>query len=313
MAKALASYPSRVASWLQNNSGAVRDWIQFRCREETGLNDAKLHRAAVGYMKWCPLLACAASDALESRGWTTEKKFIDNDIVLALLSAAEETPVDGEEGMPSLLQMSFIVHDTIRRLNNAEAPLVDVDTKSPLQTGLIVLGESRGQQLDQVARQLATNAGIRFATDVIAAGAASLKQPPEHVPSLETVTDGGRELTALERSLVGRWIWQDFYTSGSFSARVELHMFLLPDGHCVRTSRSIASSMFYDNAGNWAGFADAESRLPPEDRGSWNATSALLSLEMDDGSAYEYRYHVEGSKMTTRTSRGTKFWMRSRV
>jgi len=242
MAKALASYPSRAASWLQKNSGAVRDWIQFRCREETDLDGAKLHRAAVGYMKWCPLLACAASDALESRGWNNMKKFIDNDIVLALLSAAEETPVDGEEGMPSLLQMSFIVHDTIRRLNNAEAPLVDVDTKSPLQTGLIVLGESRGQQLDQVARQLATNAGIRFATDVIAAGEASLKKTPEHVPSLETVTDGGRELTALERSLVGRWIWQDFYTSGSFSARVELHMFLLPDGHCVRTSRSHGSA-----------------------------------------------------------------------
>jgi len=166
-------------------------------------------------MKWCPLLACAASDALESRGWNNVKKFIDGDIVLALLSAAEETPVDGEESMPSLLQMSFIVHDTIRRLNT-EAPLVDVDTKSPLQTGLIVLGESRGQQLDQIARQLATNAAIKFATDVIAAGEASLKQPPEHVPSLETVTAGGRELTALERSLVGRWIWQDFYTSGSF-------------------------------------------------------------------------------------------------
>ena len=78
-------------------------------------------------------------------------------------------------------------------------------------------------------------------------------------------------------------------------------------------SRSIASSTFYDNAGNWAVFADAESRLPPEDRGSWSATSALLALEMDDGSAYEYRYHVESSKMTTRTSRGTEFWKRSRV
>ena len=131
------------------------------------------------------------------------KKFIDNDIVLALLSAAEEAPVEDEEGMPSLLQMSFIVHDTIRRLN-VETPLVDVDTKSPLQTGLIVLGESRGQQLDQIARKLVTNATIRFATDVIAAGEASLKKPLEHVPSLETVTDGGRELTMLERSLVGR-------------------------------------------------------------------------------------------------------------
>jgi hypothetical protein len=182
-----------------------------------------------------------------------------------------------------------------------------------LQTGLRALGESRGQQLDQLARQLATHAAIQFATDVIAAGEASLKLPPEHVPSLETVIDGGRELTALERSLVGRWIWQDLYVSGSFSAKTELHMFLLPDGHCVRTSRSIASSIFYDNAGNWAGFADAASGLPPGDRGSWSATSALLTLEMDDGSVYEYRYEVEGSKMITRTSRGTKFWMRSRI
>jgi hypothetical protein len=312
MAKELASYPSRAASWLQKNSGAVRDWIQFRCREETDLDDGKLHRAAVGYMKWCPLLACAVSDALESRRWTNVKKFIDNDIVLGLLSAAEETPVDGEERVPGLLQMSFIVHDTIHRLNNAEAPLVDADTKKPLQTGLIVLGESRGQQLDQMARQLATNAAMQLATDVLAAGEASLKQAPGHVPSLETVTAGGRELTALEHSLVGRWVYQDFYISGSFSTRVELHMFLLPDGHCVRTSRSIASSTFYDDAGNWAGFADAASSLPPGDRGSWSATRALLTLEMDDGSAYEYRYQLEGAKMITRTSRGTKFWMRSR-
>jgi hypothetical protein len=313
MSKELAGYPNRAASWVQKHSGAVRDWIQFRCREETDLDDAKLCRAAVGYMKWCPLLACAVSDALESRGWTNVKKFIDNDLVLGLLSGAEDTPVDGEERVPGLLQMSFIVHDTIHRLNNAEAPLVDVDTKRPLQTGLFVLGESRGQQLDQMAKQLASNAAMQLVIDVVAAGEASLKQPPEHVPSLETVTAGGRELTALERSLVGRWIYQDFYTSGSFSARVELHIFLLPDGHCVRTSRSIASSTFYDNAGNWAGFADAESSLPADERGSWSATSALLTLEMDDGSAYEYGYEIEGSKMITRTSRGTKFWMRSRI
>jgi hypothetical protein len=90
-------------------------------------------------------------------------------------------------------------------------------------------------------------------------------------------------------------------------------MLLLPDGHCVRTTRSVASSTFRDSAGNWRGFADAASSLPPGDRGSWGATSALLTLEMDDGSAYEYRYTLEGSKMLTRAGGGNKLWMRDRL
>jgi hypothetical protein len=314
MGTELANYPNRVAAWLQIHSGAVRDWIQFRCREQTGLDEGNLHRAAIGYMKWCPLLACAASDTLASRGWLNLKNFVDNDLALALLSTAEETPVGGEDRVPVLLQTSFIVNDTLHQVNNAGAPLFDVDTKKPLQMGFTLLGESRGQQFAQMAQQFVENAGMYLVIDTTAASVASVQQPPAHVPSLETVIAGGRELTELERSLVGHWIYQEFYPlGGGSSGRIELHIWLLPDGHCIRTSRSVASSTFYDSAGNWMGFADAESNLPADERGSWNATSALLTLEMDDGSAYDYRYEVEGSKMITRTSRGTKFWMRSRL
>jgi hypothetical protein len=58
MAKELASYPSRAVSWLQKNSGAVRDWIQFRCREETDLDDATLSE-----------LICKLSSAQDPRGF----------------------------------------------------------------------------------------------------------------------------------------------------------------------------------------------------------------------------------------------------
>jgi hypothetical protein len=180
--------------------------------------------------------------------------------------------------------------------------------------GFILLGEFRGQQFAQMAQQFVANAGMYLMIDTSAASGTSLfQQRLAHVPSLESMIAGGRELSELERSLVGHWVNQDFYPSGGFSMRTELHILLLPDGHCVRATRSIASSTFRDSAGNWTGFADAASALPAGDRGSWSATGTVLSLEMDDGSAYDYNYQLEGPKMITRTSRGTRFWMRSRL
>lgn len=103
------------------------------------------------------------------------------------------------------------------------------------------------------------------------------------------------------------------HRSGGFSARIELHMVLLRDGHCVRTARTVASSTFTDSMGNWSGSMDSDSGLPPDERGRWRAAASMLTLEMDDGSLYEYRYTLEGSSLLTRTSKGQRLWVRGRA
>ena len=105
-------------------------------------------------------------------------------------------------------------------------------------------------------------------------------------------------------------MYQEFYSSG----RGELHMILLRNGHCVRTSGSVASLTFHDSAGNWAGFMERASALDPGDHGKWRFDGRLLTLEMDDNSTYEYTVTLSGTSMTTRNTTGgaQRLWTRER-
>jgi hypothetical protein len=105
-------------------------------------------------------------------------------------------------------------------------------------------------------------------------------------------------------------VYQEFYSSG----RGELHMMLLRNGHCVRTSNSVASLILHDSAGNWAGVMERASALDPGDRGKWRFDGRLLTLEMDDDSTYEYTVTLAGASMTTRNTTGgaQRLWRKER-
>ncbi len=83
--------------------------------------------------------------------------------------------------------------------------------------------------------------------------------PAEKFPTSQASIAGGRQISSHEQRLSGHWVYQEFYSSG----RGELHMMLLRNGHCVRTSNSVASLILHDSAGNWAGVMERASALDP--------------------------------------------------
>jgi hypothetical protein len=135
--------------------------------------------------------------------------------------------------------------------------------------------------------------------------------PAEKLATSQASISSVRQISSNEQRLSGHWVYQEFYSSG----RGELHMMLLRNGHCVRTSNSIATLILHDRAGNWAGFMERASALDPGDRGKWRFDGRLLTLEMDDDSTYEYSVTTSGtSLMTTRNTTGgaQRLWTKER-
>ncbi len=134
--------------------------------------------------------------------------------------------------------------------------------------------------------------------------------PAEKLATSQASISGDRQISSHEQRLSGHWVYQEFYSSG----RGELHMMLLRNGHCVRTSKSVASLILHDSAGNWAGLMERASALDPGDRGKWRFDGRLLTLEMEDDSTYEYSVTMSGTSMTTRNTTGgaQRLWTKER-
>ena len=249
---------------------------------------------------------------LEKRRWTETKRVL-TAMANESLDEAKKRPTDGAKGVPALLKWAFNQNAFLSFLANEKARLVDADLEKQLQTGLVVLGEARGQEIYRSAREASRAVVSILANDALTAGEQSLKIPPEPLSSLLPVAPGGRILSPVEQRLSGHWIWSYRSQSVGSSARVELHMILLGDGHVARTSKSIAFSSLKDSSGNWMGSIDAVSGLSGGERGKWKADGTFLTLEMDDGSEYEYRYSQSGPKMNTTNTTGweQRYWTRS--
>ena len=287
-------------------------FLQRRCEEETDLDFDKLKRSCFGYVEWVAAVMAAVRANLARRKWNGILGVID-EMAAASLTDAAKNPVKGERRVPTLLSDAFFINDYLDRLNNPKSRMVSINLNKDLQTGVVLLGEQEARSLDESAKVAATTAVMALAADVQTAGEQSLRVPPENVPTLTEFLAGGRQISGPERTLVGRWIYQDFYFSGGFSARTELHMILLANGTCARTSKTVASSTFRDSSGNWAGFMDSASDLGPGERGKWILDGRLLTLTMDDGSVYEYRITSSSSKsmmMRNTTSGEDRLWSR---
>jgi hypothetical protein len=224
------------------------------------------------------------------------------------LKNALETPVEGKKRIPVLLTSAFFQNDYLERLSIPESPLVDKDLKHAMQTGIVLIGETEAQSIDASVQVGATLGAILLNSEV--SGAGSLKVAPEKLATLQAVISGGRDICSHEQKLVGRWVYEEFYSSG----HSELYMVLLDHGHCVRTSKTVASLTFHDSAGNWAGLMDSMSGLEPGDRGKWLFDGRLLTLEMEDNSAYEYAVTLSGTSMVTQntTGGGRRLWTKDR-
>jgi len=305
----LDGHAVRVERLVSTQTPVLDAFLQFRCREETDLDFYKLKHSCGGYIKWCALAVEAAAANLAKRKWNGLESIVEQMAADGLKNALE-TPVEGKKRTPALLSWAFFQNDYLERVNNPESPLMDADLKRAMQTGIALLGETEAQSIDASVRTAATMGALVLISDVSSAGEGSLKVAPEKLATLQAVISGGRDISSYEQRLAGNWVYQEFHSSG----RSELHMVLLDDGHCVRTSKTVASLTFHDSAGNWAGFMDSVSGLDPGDRGKWRFDGRLLTLEMDDDSAYEYTVTLSGTSMMTRNTTGgaQRLWTKDR-
>lgn len=303
-------FASRVTSLRSDHNQAIVDWVTRRIIEEPDLDAAKLKASTERYIDWSAAVADAAVANLGKRRWIATQQALST-MVSESLSVAASRKTETPKGMPLLLKAAFFHNAFLSFLSSEHARLVDADLEKELQTGLVLLGEARGQDLYRAAREMFRAVIPALVNDVTAAGERSLAVTPE--PVAGPGSPGGRTLSAQEAPLAGHWVHSEFHSSGNFSGRFDLHMVLLADGTAARTTNSAVVGALCDRVGNWIGSLDSVSGLDRSERGRWEADGTLLTLEMNDGSAYEYRYSQRGFEMVTVNTNGggKRFWTRS--
>ena len=306
------SFAHRVSALRREHNLEIVNWVGRRVVENIGFEAQFLKGSIERAIDWSAVLVDAAIVNLGRRGWTRTRDALVK-MAGASLSEATRLKTDGAKGMPLLLKaaMSHVV--VLELLGRDKAQLVYVNLEQELRMGLVPLGEARGQALYDEVRKARRGLLVGLRADAAAAGERSLHIAPEQVLPLPT-GPGGRTLSPEEERLTGHWINAEWEQSGNATGRFDLHMVLLTTGHLLRTNASIVFSSLQDSAGNWVGSLDSIAGLSRAERGRWNAAGGLLTLEMDDGSAYEFRYVQEGARMSTTNTNGgaRRYWTRSR-
>jgi hypothetical protein len=308
----LDGYVESISRLRDKQTYVIDGFLQRRCREESDLDFQKLRRSCYPYIEWVAVAVTAAFRNLQRRKWTNTANAV-REMAVAGLTEAEKHPVNGQRQMPTLLGNSFFLNNYLWRRTTDKVQLVSADPNAALQVGMVLVGQPEVKSIDEMAKSTAGLGVMTMVLDIQASGESSQPTPPEKIPTLQELTTGGRALDPVEKKLVGRWVFQDYYSSGGFSARFDSYMILLADGACARTSKTVASSTFRDSSGNWAGFMDSGSGLSPGERGKWTYRNQLLTLTMDDSSVYEYRVTSasDRSMMTRNTASGEeRFWSR---
>lgn len=303
------SFASQVHSLRREHYSVLVDWASRRIVEGLTINIYPLLADVEHTIDWSAVVVDAAIANLGRRGWTRTRDRLVRMVAESLADTASRK-TDGPKGMPLLLRSGLSHLAVIDRLGSEKARLVDANLEQELQAGLVLLGEARGQALYQAAREASKLALAALRSDVSTAGERSLRIAPEPVPA--RTVPRGRPMKPEEHRLAGHWINSEFLQSGTTTGRFELHMVLLPTGELARTNRSLVFSSLQDSHGNWLGSLDSIAGLGRAERGRWYAEGALLTLEMDDGSAYEYRYLQQGDAMSTTNTNGgaRRHWRR---
>ena len=309
MPDAPSSFAHRVNALRRDQLPEVVDWVARRVIENIAIDASFLKDGIERAIDWSGVVVDAAVANLGRRGWTKTQTALERRAGAALVEARTRK-TDGPKGMPLLLKSAYSHIALIDLLGSTKARLVDADLSQEMKAGLVLLGEVRGEAIYRAVRELGRGALLTLQADVAAAGERSLAIAPEPIGS-PAAAPGGGTLSQEERRLVGHWVNTEFLsgTTGKF----ELHMVLLATGQLARTKRSVVFAPLRDSGGNWVGSLDSVSGLSRAERGRWNAAGLLLTLEMDDGSAYEYRYEQDGaSLLTTNTNGGARrYWTRS--
>lgn len=311
MAVGQGMWDQQIRSTLSRDHGAIQAFTELRRAEEPDLDSQKLSRGIANFVTWTPRVAEATQSSLARRGWgITRQRYqvlLENEYGDLRLR-----PTVGTSNVPALLRSSVYIVAYAVRLDTAFT-LLDGDIVSGLEAGGVMLGADRARAiLDDVDKRLSQSAEY-IAEDIETAGPDSMSVEPGPVTSFQHHCEGTRDLTAVEKPLVGQWVWHDYYRSGDFSMRIELYLVLTPGGHCAMTSKASSSSSLRNTDGSWRASLDAVSGLTGDERGTWSYNANRLRLVMSNGKRIELRVEdINASEMRmVNTADGeARYWTR---
>jgi hypothetical protein len=101
------------------------------------------------------------------------------------------------------------------------------------------------------------------------------------------------------------------WTSGSDSMVTFRFRYFARDGRFAQGGESYATFVRPSSDGRWAGIDTLRSKLPPGERGMWETSHGVLTLNYDDQMYSKFSYYMEGnSLMLSQPGRTNQFWTR---
>jgi hypothetical protein len=100
-----------------------------------------------------------------------------------------------------------------------------------------------------------------------------------------------------DRRLIALWYYSPTLRSGSASMVSFRFRYFSADGHFAQGGESFATFVRSASGGQWAGMETLRSKVAPGERGTWETTRDVLTLNYEDDMYSEFRYYVEGNSL----------------
>ena len=160
-------------------------------------------------------------------------------------------------------------------------------------------------QLDKLNSMAAILLGEQVVDRLHSRLAAALPATPEPAPEPAPPPQ-----PAVDRRMLGLWHHSTYYSSGGFSYSNTRSRLFTADGRYAEGSESFANMVHRDSGGYETG-QTAASATSDDLRGRWHVAFGLLTLEADNGDAYEFRLEIHPREMLlSQPGRDPQLWTR---
>jgi hypothetical protein len=138
----------------------------------------------------------------------------------------------------------------------------------------------------------------------------STPPPPQSRP-VTPPTPPPAPIVTRDQRLRGLWHCSSPITSGSDSMTSFRFRYFAGDGRFAQGGESYATFVQTGSSGKWAGMNVLHSRVPPDERGTWETARGILTLNYEDNMCSEFSYCVQGNDLLLQQpGRDNQFWTR---
>jgi hypothetical protein len=141
---------------------------------------------------------------------------------------------------------------------------------------------------------------------------APMPGPPPAPGSPPPPTPPPEPIVTRDQRLYGLWYYSPpILRSGSDSMVMFRFRYLARDGRFAQGGESYATFVKPSSDGTWAGIGTLCSKVPPDERGTWESGHGVLTLNYDNQMYSEFSYYLEGNDLLlSQPGRENQLWTR---